>query len=99
MQLTDVAELTQSVTLVHTQCGTKNQLLFVAGAAVSPDLSVSPKLGKRKGGDEADHVWAGSFLACWGSDNLDHSDLPAAAAMKRGIVESDSNLNRPQVMA
>lgn len=66
---------------------------------MSPDPSVSPKLGKRKGADEADHVWAGSFLACWGSGTLDHSDLTAAAAMKKGIVESDSNLNRPQVMA
>ncbi|DBA70391.1 TPA: hypothetical protein ACH3X2_011807 [Trebouxia sp. C0005] len=71
------------------------------GVAASPDSPVtSPvtKSEKRKSKDEPDHVWAGNFLACWGSANLDQPDL-AAAAMKQGMVQSDSNLNRAQIAA
>lgn len=75
--------------------------LNAVGVAASPDSPVtSPvtKSEKRKSKDEPDHVWAGNFLACWGSANLDQPDL-AAAAMKQGMVQSDSNLNRAQIAA
>ncbi|DBA97135.1 hypothetical protein WJX77_011944 [Trebouxia sp. C0004] len=68
------------------------------GVAASPDSPVTSKSGKRKSSDEPDHVWAGNFLACWGSDNLDQPDL-VAAAMKQGMVQSDSNLIRAQIAA
>lgn len=75
-----------------------SQFLDAVGVAASPDSPVTSKFGKRKSSDESDHVWAGNFLACWGSANLDQPDL-VAAAMKKGVVQSDSNLNRAQIAA
>jgi len=40
-------------------------------------------------------VWAGNFLACWGSNNLDEQET--AAAVKEGLVGVDSNVNRHQI--
>ena len=72
--------------------------LGVVGVAASPGSPVTSKSGKRKSNDEPDHVWAGNFLACWGSANLDQPDL-VPAAMKLGMVHNDSNLNRAQIAA
>ena len=58
-----------------------------ADASVPVKQSSPPK----KGSKQPNHVWAGSFLACWGSNDLDVSP-PAAAAVagKAGIEVNDS---------
>ncbi len=72
--------------------------LDTVGVAASPDSPVTSKSGKKKSNDQPDHVWAGNFLACWGSANLDQPDL-VPAAVKQGVVHNDSNLNRAQIAA
>lgn len=78
--------------------GRASSQLSIDGVAASPDSPVTSKFGKRKSNDEPDHVWAGNFLACWGSANLDQPDL-VAVAMKQGMVQSDTNLRRVQIAA
>ena len=45
-----------------------------------------------------DHVWAGSFLACWGSNDLDQQTTAAAKAAGSSGVEANDSA-RAQVMA
>ena len=83
---------------LHVCPGILSLCLDAVGVAASPDSPVTSKFGKRKSNDEPDHVWAGNFLACWGSANLDQPDL-VAVAMKQGMVQSDTNLSRVQIAA
>ncbi len=107
VQLLHILKTISSVTIMV--CNSSNELtclsrqilskcLDAVGVAASLDSPVTSKSGKRKSTDLPDHVWAGNFLACWGSANLDQPDL-VPAAQKQGMVHSDSNLNRAQIAA
>ena len=78
---------------MHLSC-CLSALLMPADA--SGTKGVSPK----KGSDQPNHVWAGSFLACW-SGNDDEEQLPecvAAAGVKKTGVEASDSI-RPQAAA